>query len=189
MLFKEVTEDFSFVVGKRVYTMGPGGDFDTARPMEILNMTYKSTSSTPSLELPIDIIPQAQYKYEELKELTSNIPTEAYVNYEELVVSISFWAVPAVGKLVSISSTKALTTYTSLSTTINLPPGWLEAIEYNLALRVRPSYGVGLDPSIQDIARKSKTNIKRQNKKPYKLQSEVALLHKKSGLFDYRTGE
>jgi len=189
MIYSEVTEDLTLVASQRVYTMGSGGDLNTTRPIEILNMTWKDETPNPDYELPIEIVPQAQYKYEPTKGTTSNIITKAYVNYGYPLVSISFYPVPDEANKVSITSNKPLTTYTSLSTTLSLPEGWLEALEYNLALRVRPSYGVPLDPAIQQIAVESKGNIKRQNKKPMKLKSEVSLLHRSTGLFDWRTGE
>ena len=189
MHYGETTEDFTLTASQQQYSMGSGGDFNTTRPIEILNMTWKDTSVSPNLELPIEIVPQEQWKFEEVKGTSSNIVTKAYINYGSSLVYINLWPVPSSAKKVSVTSNKPITTYTSLSTTITHPPGWIEAMEYNLALRMRPSYGVPLDPAIQDIAMKSKANIKRQNIKIMKVVSEVAFLNKNTGIFDYRTGE
>lgn len=190
MHYGETTEDLTLVASQKVYTMGTGGDLNTTKPVEILNITWKDDFVSPALELPVEIVDQRQYKFEETKDITSNIVTKAYINFTDPLVNISVYPVPSAAKKLSITSNKPITTYTSLSTSIALPVGWLEALEYNLALRVRPSYGVPLDAYIDKIARQSKANIKRQNIKPIKVGTEIAsIVGSKLSAYDYRTGE
>lgn len=188
IIHKEVTEDFSLVAAQQTYTMGTGGDFNTTRPVEIINMTWQDDSVSPVLELPIEVITQKIWKYTQLKGTSSNIITHAYVNYGDSLVTLKFWPVPSAARKVSITAQKVLTTYTSLSTAIALPPGYLRALKYNLALEVAPEYGVDASPRVDRIASLAKSNIKRQNIKPRTVGSEIARLQSK-GAFDYRTGE
>jgi hypothetical protein len=51
----------------------------------------------------------------------------------------------------------------SLSTEILMPPGYLRAFRYNLALELAPEFGVEPAPDVRRVAMYSKRNLKRIN--------------------------
>ena len=51
----------------------------------------------------------------------------------------------------------------ALATTLVLPPGYLRALSYCLAVEVAPEYGVEAPPTVQRIAVASKRTLKRIN--------------------------
>jgi len=189
MIHGETTENFDLVANQQTYSMGPAGDFATVRPIEILNLTWRDNTVSPVLELPIEIIPQEQWKYEEVKETNSIYPTKAYINYTYPNLTVNFWPMPSSARQVSITSNKQLTTYSSLSTAMSLPLGYLKAFRYNLAEELAPEYGMMPSNDVAKHARISKANVKRQNIKLTRLKSEVSGLVGRRGSFDYRTGE
>jgi uncharacterized membrane protein len=186
-IYKYVTEEFNFVGGQISYQMGSGLDFDTTRPIEIINLTFKDNAVSPANELPIKIMPQEQYQYQANKENESIYPTHVYINYLETYAELKFWPRPAASKAVSITSYKPLTTYASLSTNIELPPGYLVALRYNLAIEQAPEYNIEPPSTVVMRARETKANIKRQNKKYLVQRSEISSLIE-SDTFDIYKG-
>lgn len=188
MIYQYTDEELTLAPSQSVYTMGSGGDLDTTRPIEIVNMIWRD--NTDGLDLPIKIVPQAQYKYEPNKDTENSVISTCYVNYKHPLVELTFWPVPSTAEKVEITSYKPLTTYSALSTTVDLPPGYLKALRFNLAIELAPEYGIEPSPYVDREASRARANIKRQNKKPIRSRSEVALLDtNRSGVFDYRTGE
>lgn len=50
-----------------------------------------------------------------------------------------------------------------LTTQLLIPPGYLRAFKYNLAMEIAPEFGVEPSPQVSRIAMTSKRNIKRIN--------------------------
>ena len=188
-LYKYTTENFSFIASQAAYSMGTGLDFNTSRPVRIVNMTYKDETPNPDYEQPIEIVPQEAYKFESSKGTESSIPTKCFVNYDAASVVLTFWPVPSAAKKVSITSLKPLTTFTNGSDAVSLPTGYLRALKTNLAVEMAPEYGLPVSGEVAKSAMESKSNIKRQNKKDIRLKSEVANVVTNRNNWDYRTGE
>ena len=47
-----------------------------------------------------------------------------------------------------------------------LPPGYVDALSYNLAIRIAPEYEVTPSPTVAALAIETKANIKRLNSTP-----------------------
>jgi hypothetical protein len=82
-----------------------------------------------------------------------------------------------------LSSWKQLPTYTNLSNTVSLPPGYERAIRYNLAVELAPEYAREPSGAIVDRAERAKANIKRTNTYPPALATDPGIL--RAGDYDY----
>jgi hypothetical protein len=83
-------------------------------------------------------------------------------------------------------STKALTEIATLDTEVSFPPGYYEALKYNLAIRLSDDFGRPLTESIVSIASESKASLKRNNHRPSYLRVDPALLGRR--VFNILTG-
>ena len=154
LIVSRVTESFPLTSGVGNYTIGTGQDFNTIRPINIVeahinqgNLTYES----------LYLCPDEVYQGFELKDLQS-IP-EA-LNYTNAFPygTIRLYPFPAQGYTLWITSEKELSQFT-LNETISLPPGWKRALIYNLAMELAPEYGQEITPSLLKIANQSKGAI------------------------------
>lgn len=179
-LFSQQRESFPLVPGKRSYTMGDSGDFDTVRPLSV-QMAGVEIIGT---ELPIQISNQSQWAHLSIKS-TPGLPSQIYIDYSHPRATIDVWPVPSVANNLILYSAKSLTSFSSINDPLTLPPGYAKALRYNLATELAPEYGRSLDAAIIAGAVEGKENIKRMNIKPQYLDSDFV----SSRPFNWLTGE
>ncbi len=184
-------EVFTCVAGQATYTMGSGGDFNSTRPTKITNAGTIVFGSNPVLELPVSVINEQQYASIFIKSIQSTIPLWLYSDNAYPNTNINLWPVPQVNSQMAIYSLKTLTSYTSLTTTIVLPPGGTRMLRFNLAVELAPEYGKNeLDPKIIEIANNSKMDFKRStNMNRPQLMATDDLLVGPKGSFNWLTGD
>jgi hypothetical protein len=157
--FSRVRESFTTTGGVAAYTMGVGGMFNTARPIDITAMFIR----IGTIDYPIEQTSNYEYETEiPNKSLPSPIPR--YFNYsnEYPLTTITLYPVPSAAYSLFIISNKPLGTYTSLTDTVSLPVGVERAIVYNLANELSIIYGQPTNPSVMQIAKETLGGIKSQ---------------------------
>lgn len=187
LVVSKVREVFA-LSGAQTYTMGTGGTWNTSRPQKIEEAYLQLVSSSPALELPMEILTKEQYAEIALKALTSTFPSCLYADYAYPLCTISVWPVPTENDNVVLYSWKPLSKFSALTTEISLPPGYEEALIYNLAVRLAPEFAQPLSETVAEIAIASKAAIKRMNSKPRYLKVDSALRPMPAG-WNWRTGD
>lgn len=181
-----VREEFTLTPGTQSYTLGATGVFVTSRPIKIESVSIEIQGSDP-YEVPIEIIDLDEWSRISDKALQSSIPTKLYVEGSFPNSTIYLWPVPANANKVVLYSRKPLTSLTSIDNDVLLPPGYLRALTYNLAVEIAPEYGKEPSNTVMMIAREAKENIKRTNIQAYIMDFDDALINRTT--FDYETGE
>lgn len=186
--FPILREQLSFASAgaKQVYTWGTGGDLNSARPMRIQTAAIQLNSSSPSVELPMDILNEDQYAAVILKGTTSSFPLCVYIDDAYPTRSINVWPVPTdtTNNLILYSQKPLVSA--ALSTPLSLPPGYQRALRFNLAIELGPEFGRPVPQEVIALAEQSKAAIKRNNKKPAYLQVDGAI-RSASGVYNWRT--
>lgn len=188
LVYDRPREEFPLVQGQQIYTMGTGGNFNTARPLSIEGVSYEDTSITPSIEIPIEIINLDEWQAITLKGTASSIPRKVYPDVSYPFVKLNVWPVPTLAKTLVIYSMKQITAFPSVDTDLSFPPGYGKALRYNLAVELAPEYGKQAPPDVTGIAAESKAEIKRINIKPSYLAVDDALVNRGKP-FNWRTGD
>lgn len=140
------------------YTIGPTGDFVQPRPNLI---TQAMVRIQGSLDYPLAILTPADYLKLNLKTL-QGIPQYLMVNPTIPDIEVKVYYVPQQNYQLLVDSLISLDNQT-LSGQVQFPPGYEEAIKYNLALRLCPEYGQNPTPFVIENAYASKAIIQRQN--------------------------
>lgn len=154
LITARVTESFTLAAGTGIYTIGAGQDFDTVRPIKIIESHVRQGQiDYPSMYL----APDEVYQGLELKDIQSIPNLLNYTNNYPYGV-IKLYPYPSIDYLLFITSEKELSQFT-LNQTVNLAPGWNRALIYNLAVELCPEYGQKIDPMLLKIANDSKGEI------------------------------
>lgn len=185
-IYAKVREEFSLTAGQQLRTMGASGNFATTRPVLIEAATIEDQSSSGTPEYPLDIIYVQQWAGITQKSLESTFPQTLYVEDTYPNLNLYFWPVPSAANKVVLYSLKPLTAFASTATTISYPPGYEEALRYNLAIRLAPEFGLNASPDVVALAMEFKANIKRKNIKPEFLKCDGALLSNNHSYNIYR---
>lgn len=154
-------QSFALTSGTADYTIGPSGVFVTGRPLKIENAFVRLSG----VDYAVDIIDQTRYADINVKSLTG-IPFQLY--YEPTMPNgvIHLFYVPSDGQTLYISTRRQIQNFVTATDTISLPPGYVDALPYNLAVRIAPEYQKAVAPAVATAAAETKANIKRLNSTP-----------------------
>lgn len=166
MLFTIAEHSFSFVAGQVEYTIGTGGNFNVTRPVTngILNAFVRDTNN---LDFKITEINNDQYNEIVLKSITSTYPLYFYFRDNYPLGVLSVWPPPSENLTFFINVSTQFTQFTAPADTVALPPGYVRALEYNLAVEIGPEYIKSSTAAnfqvIQKLAMEAKEKIKDTN--------------------------
>ena len=153
-------EQYALTPGTGSYTIGPGGAFNTTRPIRI-GLSFVRVNGS---DFPLDQWSLDEYNAVAVKNI-GGIP-ERYVYINEYPLGqIILYPVPAAASTLFLNTDRVLTFPVTLATVLAFPPGYEKALRYTLATNLAPEYGVIPPPAVQAIATGSKADLKRANKK------------------------
>lgn len=155
IVYARELENFNLTSGQSDYTMGTGGDFNTARPIKIISAYVR----LGTIDYPLSVITDEQYSSISYKTIGS-IPR--FYNYTNAYPLSKFklYPVPSSAGQIFILSEKQLSQFT-LNQTVDLPPGWKRMLINLLAIELLPEYGQPVTPELKMIADESKQEIRR----------------------------
>lgn len=188
MIFTITIAEYPLIPGQQDYTLGPGGNFNAARPTTInsVSIVVLSNPAQP-LELEMEYLTDQQWQDIPVKNIPTTVPLKVYDDGGYPLRTLSYWGIPTVAINTRIYSWTALTEFPDLTTKVTFPPGYYEALRYNLALRLAPEWGQSVDPQVVAMAIESKARIKSINITPVDLRCDNALTSDNGGAWDWRS--
>jgi hypothetical protein len=188
LIYSKVIETFPLIGGQGLYTMGSGGNFNTARAQKIENATIQVTGPNPAIEVPMKIITLSEWSETALKSTSSSIPMWLYRDGAYPLDNLNFWPVPTLAYNVVLYSWKQLAEFVTVNDSVLLPPGYKKLIRYGLAIEMAPEFGKQLDPTVATQFENTKEAIKRMNVTDHLMKTDAAIMGPKSG-FNWLIGE
>lgn len=143
------------------YTIGTGGDIDTD-PVLIIRVATVTIPGT-TISQPLSILDSPKWAAIVERGLTGLLPDKLYCNYDFPLATLRIHPIPSGTIAFEMFLWSALTSDYDLADTIDLRPGYQEAIEYNLAVKLAPSFGVQLDPTVIQLAVSYKQQMRELN--------------------------
>lgn len=164
MVYAAVLESFSLVAGQNEYSYGDGGDFDSERPIRILNECFirSGDSDYPVTLKPLDVYRQMRNK--------SNVARPNLMAYspEYPLGKVFLYPTPDSVDTIHLKVWKQLVEFSDRTTAVDLPPGYRRAITLNLALELLPGFGKTASAELVALAVGAKKWIKKSNITPVK---------------------
>ena len=182
-IYQVQEEAFTWSASAASKTMGASGDFNTTAPAEIEGAFQRIND----IDYPLMIANEAQWSSIPAKSTQSSLSTWLYAAYGAPLVTLYVWPVPSESMTIHIRSWKALQNFASATTALAMPPGYKEAIEYNLAINLADEYQRPVPPNVFRRAVTSKRNLKQRNTRVPNSRVEPSMFSGSS--FDYRTGD
>ncbi len=171
---------------KQAYTVGPGGDFNIARPPRIERVGVISlTNAVQPLELPVEMLTDVGWESIPVKNIFSSLPLKVWNDLGFPFMTLSFWPIPNVQVNFALYIWAALAQFPDLVTDETFPPGYLKALRYNLAVDLAPEFGRELPAVVAAQAVDSKSKIKALNIVPIDLKCDDALVNQGGGLYNW----
>lgn len=154
---------FALTTSTIAYSIGPGGAFNMPRPMRLVDPCFIRDTSNVDTEL--EILNMESYGRITQKNASGSYPS--YIAYDggysaTSTATIYLWPGPVASLTLFINTLQALQTFSTVTVTLQLPPGYQDAIEANYA--VRSAIGViPVSADLKDLARTTKAAIKSHN--------------------------
>lgn len=136
----EVTLDL--VDNQSTYSIGPtGSDLTMDYPLTIDNLRRVEPNSPPVTEYPMEIISKSEY-YQVVNRNNKGQPLQAFIEQKLPNAMIHVWPAPLIGVVqqVRFSAKVHLQDFASQISEADFPDEWIEALTYNLALRLAPMW-------------------------------------------------
>jgi hypothetical protein len=174
--------------GANSYSIGIGGDFNVPRPDRIEAAFTRYIGST-STDQPLTII-DAREDYNRISVKSISAPSNClFYDAAYPVGQVYFYPVPPAGLYgLHLTVKDTLSAFPDLTTNINLPDEYQEALLYNLAVRLRISYQLAPDPAVNMLAKAALATIRGANAQIPMLQMPSAVISNGRGRFNIYRG-
>ena len=173
---------------KQEYTLGPGGDWNIERPMQIQEayVNYNSqitgtpgnwiiTNVSNTAALPIAQANDSQWASIPIKQLTAVFPTILYDNGNYPLRTIYLYPVPTQYQVIALWLWQPLDYYDSIDDQVAFPPGYERALIYNLAVELAPEFGKLVPEDVLATAINSKMTLAAINSSPQTMGHDRSL--------------
>ncbi len=163
--------------GAQSYTVGTGMNFNVTRPdqIETAYVRQNYANSNEPVDFPLDILmAHEDYANISLKQLVS---FPSLIFYDSGFPYGTLYVYPIASSLfeIHIIVKETLTQFTNLTTLINFPPEYQEALIWNLAARLRPMYQLPPDPTVVGVAKDALGIIRGANSQVPRLSMPAGL--------------
>jgi hypothetical protein len=170
-VWKTRNVSFNTVAGQAQYTIGPAGNFNSVRPIDIDD----AYCTFGGVDFPIKIISQEQYNQVNLKTMQQPIVERLlYVNEFPLGV-ITLWPVPSAVIPLVLTVRDNIQGPVTLGSSLIGPPGYAKALRFCLAVEMAPEFGLEPSATVVQVAADSKADYKRTNLPLVEAQYDPAL--------------
>ncbi len=143
-LWARQSYDLTLTAGTSSYNIGSSQTLNTPYPLKLLQ-AYR-TDSNNSSKVQLEIIPD--YNFNRLPTGSSGYPIQISYTPKVNLGVIKLWPTPdataVANTTVTIVYQRPMEYMSSSTDTFDIPEEWLEAVVYNLAVRLAPEWGVPL---------------------------------------------
>lgn len=157
------------VPGQQAYKLGNAlgtEDFFLPRPaqLERVSVMYSASQSTP-VELAMEMLDEVEWQGIANKTTPSILPQICHDDLGFPFRTLYFWPIPTQANPVALYPWQLLTLFNDLTVKLSFPPGYAEAVRFNLALRLAAEFPGDQRklPLINKLAKESRERIKTKN--------------------------
>jgi hypothetical protein len=162
-------------------TIGPGADFDTVRPARIDEAGILEDGAERDLQI------WCVRKWKAIERKSDRgTPAVLYNDGGHPRSTLWLWRVPTVSTSLVLYPWRALTGFTETTQDVEFPPGYADAIRYNLAVHLGEEWGRPVSDRVEIMAADKKGRIKAGNMPELEMGVDDALLRRRQ--VDITTG-
>ena len=160
MVYTTQDQEFTWPASTASRTLGPTGTLVGLRPVRLHDSSYYVAST---ISYPFTLIGEGEYNAIALKTTTSSHPDYIWCEATMPNATLTIYPVPSAAITVHLISVLELTQVDDLVTELSVPPGYLRAFIYNLAVEIAPEFGITPPSTTQRLAVTSKRSLRAIN--------------------------
>ncbi len=168
--------DLAFVgTGNSGYTIGPGGFVNVSRPDRIESAFVRLITPGVGVDYPLEVIEAREDWNSIALKGQAGFPTAIFYDSDYPTGTLYVTPVPSSQYQIHLSVKQPITAFTNLSSQVNLPPEYNEALLYNLAVRLYADYGLPPRADVVALAKAALQTIRNSN-------TQIATLRMPAGM-------
>lgn len=151
---------FTLTAGLSPHTIGPtGGTFTLAvRPVSLVSASLILSGGSLPIYKTLNVRDAQWWDAQTVPTLSTSIPTDVYYQPDWPLGKLYFWPVPSTAYQVRLE-TRVLLAQVALGTTIDLPPGYRDALTLTVAEQACRAFGRPVTPDLASSAAKSRARV------------------------------
>jgi hypothetical protein len=155
-LYGLVDESFVLTPAKATYTVGIGGELNTAWAYSIQSAYVRDSSG---VDYPVQVTTPDQHELIALKSVSARPRHIVYNPKGYPTGNLTIYPVPDLAYTLFWSAQKVIVSYASIEDSVGVAPEYEEALLYNLSLRLALPCNVPVTVELRELARLSKSAI------------------------------
>ena len=191
MSYVTLQRNFTLTANTQSYTIGSGGVINVTRPLDITQAFVRDANNQ---DYGLNIVPRDIWNTIGDKTITSQIPTTLFSDSGFTLGTIWLFPVPTEALTVYYDAVTNQVTFSTLTQSLSMPPGYERCFIQNLALEMMANGFPCLlnDQQLSALvssASEGKANIKRTNIKPILASYDDALVSRSYATFNIYRGD
>lgn len=193
LIFRQGNTQYPMVPPKAVYSIGrgPGADFVDDRPTSIQAANIVLATGGSTVYVPVHIMTPPEWARTRLRAFPTTFPTQMYPDYSYPNCNLYMWGTPTANNTLELWAWQQAKQFLTSTDTVAMPPGYLEAMVNNLAVRMSEQFGTAqlMSPTVFSDARRSLADIKGVNQpSPAIASADIGVRRGSRGDFNFYTG-
>lgn len=188
-IFTVEVDAYTLTAGKKTYQIGPGGaDFPAAaRPIEIETANIIVNTTTPVVREPMALLTQPEWAAIQLQDVSGTIPGSLYNDRGNPFSTLYIYGQALAAYQLELYTWQPLQTFAATTDLVVLPPGYEEAIVWNLGIRLAAAFPTQskIVPKADEFARESLLAIESKNAPAPTMKCDSAIIaasgHRRGG--------
>ena len=184
MIYTVINNLYPITAGITDYTLGisgSGATWQSTQPTRPLNVQryagfIRANQSGINTDYAMDYYPNDRFQNIFQKQISTNYPYAWTCDWNYPISLVRIYPSPTISTLFGLTEYAQLVKFSNLTDYCDMPPGYENAIVWNLALELCPEYGLEPSAVIVDKARETKAVIKRSNQQPVLMSVDRSLL-------------
>ena len=172
MCYAMQEETLTLAASDGSYTIGPSGDLNTTRPVSIEHAYIVVSNVT----YPVQMVNEAEWATIPQKTSEADWPDRALYRPTMATGTLLVYPVPNATRTMKLVTRVVLTVFSASSDSVSLPPGWEDAMAFNLAVALAPEFETVASNDVKQQARDSLAAIMKINRDRKILDSELGPL-------------
>jgi len=191
-IFSWLITAYTLTANQQTYTIGPGGSgphwINAPRPVRLERANLLITSNPNPVRRAMNILEPADWAAKRVQQILGP-PLDIYPDYAD-VAGLStwyFWPIPDQNYPAEFYTWSQIPVATATTNLIQLPPGYEEAIVFNLAKRIAAQFPsqANMSPAALEMARASLSAIQSHNTRSPRLVNDAAGIGAKGRKSDF----
>lgn len=184
---------YPIVPNLQPHTIGPasGATFQVnQRPVKLESCQLILNNVTPEIRYPMNVRDSVWWSQKSAFAVSGSLPTDVYYEPDWPNGSLFLWPVPTTNYLLELTTWTVLGEL-QLASIFCMPPGYMDAVVYSLAIALCPSFATQPSPALALLAAKAIERIQSANIKSPRLGTRDAGIPKAEPArpyFNYLTG-